>query len=229
MRLDQWLSQSLNISRSDAKRLIKQKRVSVNQVIQTNTAQQITDNCTVYFDDAPITLPQEQYILLNKPLDYVCSHDDDGYPSALRLLPQQGKKLHFAGRLDAQTTGLVLISSDGQWCHRVSHPNSNKSKSYRVQLEHPLPIEQKKALEQGVLLHSESKKTAPCEIEILANNCCNITLHEGKYHQVRRMFAAIGNHVVSLHRYAIASLNLEQETLALGEFRPLTRIEIESF
>lgn len=227
MRLDQRLSQALALSRSEAKKHIKAGLVSVDGVVYYQTGLQVTDAQTVLCQNQPADILPEQYILLHKPAGYVCSHIDDGHPSALRLLERNSKKLHFAGRLDADTTGLVLLSSDGQWCHRVSSPNSKKQKHYRVTLAEPLTCQAMQQLQQGVHLHGEKRATAPCQIDLIDDFACNIMLSEGKYHQVRRMFAAVGNHVTALHRFRIGQLQLEP--LAEGASRPLSPEEIQSF
>lgn len=227
MRLDQRLSQALMISRSDAKRLIRSGQVTIDGAICTKAATQVNDEQAVFYQDTPAPVVKEQYFILHKPAGYVCSHVDDGYPTALSLIEQSAKKLHFAGRLDADTTGLVLLSSDGQWCHRVSSPNSEKQKHYHVTLAEPLSTQHIEELEQGVLLRGETQPTAPCKIELIEDFQCNIALSEGKYHQVRRMFAAIGNHVTALHRFQIGQIQLA--ALLEGQYRPLSQEEIDQF
>lgn len=229
MRLDQFVSQALNISRSDAKRLIKNAAIHIEQQPCRQPATQLNDHQAVYYEGQRLEKPGEQYFILHKPLNMVCSHIDDGYPSALRLLPVTYKKLHFAGRLDANTTGLVLVSSDGQWCHRVSSPNSNKQKHYRVTLAEKITTDAVLQLQNGILLHGEEQTTAACNVRLLSDCCCEITLTEGKYHQVRRMFAAVGNHVTALHRFAIGALNLDDEPLPEGSYRSLTPDETALF
>lgn len=229
MRLDQFVSQALGVSRSDAKRLIKNKHIRIDDHVCRDAAQHVVATQTVYCDEQTLSLQGEYYYVLHKPQDYVCSHEDDGYPSALRLLPDHSVKLHFAGRLDAKTTGLVLLSSDGQWCHRVTSPNSKKQKCYRVTLADPLTDDAIATLEKGVLLHSETKPTEPCCIARLSENSCEIAISEGKYHQVRRMFAAVGNHVIGLHRYRIGTIDIDQMCLPEGEYRRLHADEVSEF
>ena len=227
MRLDQHISQALAISRSDAKRQIKTGYVSVDGKICTQPSHHVRDEQTVYFQNQRADIVKEQYIMLHKPAGFVCSHIDDGYPSALQLIDANPKKLHFAGRLDAETTGLVLLSSDGQWCHRVSSPNTQKQKHYHVSLAESLTTEAISQLEQGLILRGEKQATAPCTITQIDDFTCNIVISEGKYHQVRRMFAAVGNHVNALHRFRIGQLTLD--SLAEGAHRPLSQEEIQSF
>lgn len=230
MRLDQWISKALNLSRADAKRVIKHQEVLDEQGNLLNKANiHVDEQQVLSVNGDPVRLPQAAYWLLHKPKDYVCSHDDDGYPTVLRLLPSGHDKLHFAGRLDADTTGLLLISSDGQWCHRVSHPKHDHKKTYRVGLAEPLNAEAIAQLERGVLLRNEEKPTLPSQVEMLSETQCRITISEGKYHQVKRMFAAVGNRVVNLHREAVAHITLDNSALALGEYRALSQEEIDRF
>ncbi len=232
MRIDQFISQSTPLSRKDVKQAARDKKISINGVVCSNPAIKVSADDVVILNGELIKWPTEEYFMLYKPAGYCCSHDDDGYPSALRLLPSTHKKLHFAGRLDADTTGLVLISSDGQWCHRVTSPKQKvdkcKMKYYRAKLAEPLNQEDINKLEMGIMLHGEDKPTLPAHITPIDNNLCDIAITEGRYHQVKRMFAASGNRVQSLHRYQIADITLDH-TLSPGEWRALNTREIEQF
>jgi 16S rRNA pseudouridine516 synthase len=132
------------------------------------------------------------------------------------------------GRLDIDATGLVLITDDGDWSHRVTSPRHKVPKSYRVTLENPLSEEAAASLRAGVALRNEPRRCAPAELERLADNVWRVTITEGKYHQVKRMFAAVGNRVLALHRERIGNVALDPE-LAPGEHRPLTADEIAAF
>ncbi|HEY9032746.1 MAG TPA: pseudouridine synthase [Pseudomonadales bacterium] len=230
MRLDQFVSQALLISRSDAKRLIKSGCIQLDGKPCKDSARQL-DQQHVHCDDQPLALPGHRYLMLNKPAGYVCSHQDDGYPSALQLLPAECSRLLFAGRLDADSTGLVLLSSDGQWCHRITSPKQRqqKSKRYRLQLAEPASADALDRLQQGILLHGESRPTLPCRIEAIDATHCHITLQEGRYHQVKRMFAAIGNRVITLHREQIGALQLDEADLPPGHYRALSADEVALF
>ena len=232
MRVDQLLSQALPFSRKEVKLLLRQKRVLINGNICKDASMHIDENDSVIIDDHIVEWPRDMYYMLNKPKGYCCSHHDDGAQSALKLLPDTTKKLHFAGRLDADTTGLVLISSNGQWCHRVTSPKQRnekrKSKHYRVTLARPLNKEAKTMLEQGIMLQGETTPTLPATIKQFDEKQCEIVLCEGRYHQVKRMFAAVGNHVETLHRNRIGNIILDDK-LAEGEYRALTQNEIKAF
>lgn len=229
MRIDQFLSQALTISRSDAKKHIRASQVRINGDVCKNASTQLSEKCNVTFNDSTVFLEAPCYYALHKPAGYVCSHHDDGHLSALRLLPRNQQKLHFAGRLDADTTGLVLISSEGAWIHQVSSPQQQKEKHYLVDLAQPLSEEALNTLSQGIVLRGETKPTLPCTIERTDIKQCIIILQEGRYHQVKRMFAAIGNHVQALHRSQIGSIKLNSPPLAEGHYRPLSLDEYMSF
>ena len=232
MRIDQLISQSCCMSRKQAKMAIRNKQVSINGNICNNAATHVSMTDDIYLESDRVIWPEDAYFILHKPAGYCCSHHDDGHPSVLRLLPETPKKLHIAGRLDADTTGLVLISSDGQWCHRVTSPKQKHEKSikkfYRVKLAAPLSNADRELLQSGVQLHGEDKTTLPAEIEIIDSVHYNIAITEGRYHQVKRMFAAVNNRVLQLHRYRIGEITLD-DTLPEGEFRQLTAEEVQLF
>lgn len=230
-RLDQFIAHATGLSRKDAKFIIKQGKVSVNNLPCKNTAFKITDNDCVRLNKQILAAFTHKYYALNKPSNYCCSHNDDGYPSALRLMPHSTQKLLFSGRLDADTTGLIFISTDGQWCHRVSHAPASQTKFfgkiYQVQLAAPFKEEDRLYLSQGILLKNEVKATLPCEIHIKDATTVQIELFEGKYHQIKRMFAATGNKVIGLKRLSIHGIELGD--LAIGEYRELTPDEVSLF
>lgn len=224
-RLDRRLAHATGMTRSQAQRAIRSGAVTVDGVIVTDPSSRIAVTGPIALDGEPLAATGQRYCLLHKPLDYVCTADDAHHPSALRLidLPDR-ERLHFAGRLDADTTGLVLVTDDGDWSHRVTAPRHKQPKTYLVTLAEPVDDATCRPLETGLLLNGENKPTRPATIEILAPTQIRITLHEGRYHQVRRMFAAIGNHVLALHRERIGPLTLEG--LASGEWRELTAEEV---
>lgn len=228
MRLDKFISQAAKVTRSQAKKLITSQRVTIDGQPLINPSLKIFQESKVRLDEKPVKRPEKRYILLHKPAGFICSTIDEEYPSALKLLDiDDCSKLHFAGRLDQDTTGLVLISDDGDWTHRVTSPKNKCSKTYRVWLAEPLDDKAKTVLEEGVLLKSESKPTKPAQLQVLAEKEVLLTIVEGKYHQVKRMFAAVGNRVVSLHRESIGELSLND--LEESGWRHLNSAEIAKF
>jgi 16S rRNA pseudouridine516 synthase len=138
-------------------------------------------------------------------------------------------KLHTVGRLDLDTTGLLLITDDGQWSHKISSPKHECAKTYRAWLADPVADSAIALFAEGVLLRGEKTPTKPAQLEIVSPTECLLTIHEGRYHQVKRMFAAIGNKVEKLHREKIGDFVLDSDTLAEGEYRPLTPAEAAAF
>lgn len=229
MRLDRFIATSSALSRKEAKRAIAAGQVQINGDVWKNPASAVPATAEVVLQGEVVALPGESYLMLNKPPGYVSATRDSDQPTVLDLLPADlARNLHIAGRLDADTTGLVLLTSDGQWSHRVTSPRSGCLKTYRVGLAQPITPEVKAALEQGVHLHNEVKMTLPARVNILTPHSIELALSEGRYHQVKRMLAAVGNHVTALHRSRIGSIMLDS-TLAAGQFRHLTRSEIASF
>jgi 16S rRNA pseudouridine516 synthase len=166
--------------------------------------------------------------MLHKPAGCVCATADREHRTVLDLLgAERASGLHIAGRLDIDATGLVLLTDDGDWSHRLTSPRHSFPKTYRVTLDAPLGA-QAATLRAGVALRNEPRRCAPAALEPLGDNRWRVTIREGKYHQVKRMFAAVGNHVVALHRERIGRVALDPR-LAPGEFRALTPDEIASF
>ena len=230
VRLDKILSEVSGLSRSQATAAIRRGRVRVGDEAVRNPALKITADTPLFLDDQSLQTPvPHRYLLLNKPADYVCVHSgDDRHASALELidLPHRDR-LHFAGRLDADTTGLVLLTDDGEWSHRVTSPRKQCGKIYLATLADPLPTEAVKALEAGVMLRGERQPTLPAKVELVSPNEARLTIFEGKYHQVKRMFAAVGNRVVALRREQVGSLSLEG--VGEGAWRFLTPEEVARF
>ncbi|GAL12949.1 ribosomal small subunit pseudouridine synthase A [Vibrio astriarenae] len=168
--------------------------------------------------------------MLYKPDGFVCSHEDGFNHTAFVLLDEpKMESLHFAGRLDVDTTGLVLITDDGQWSHRITSPKHKCEKVYRVWLADAIGDDYAEKVAQGIELRNETAPTAPAKMEIVnyAENELLLTISEGKYHQVKRMFAALGNKVEQLHREKIGQIELD-ESLEPGDYRFLTQQEIDS-
>jgi len=132
--------------------------------------------------------------------------------------------VHIVGRLDRDTTGLLLLTDDGEWSHRITSPRHGCAKSYLAELADPLPPDAARRFEEGLMLRGEKSRTRPARLQRLAERKVRVTLHEGRYHQVRRMFAALGNRVLSLHRESVGALGLDP-ALAPGAWRPLSETE----
>jgi len=252
MRLDKFICKSTELTRNEAKKLLKSGEVRVNDEVAKNAAMQVHENNSITIDGQVLSARTSRYFMLHKVVDSICSNVDEVYPSVLHFLEvDKAFDLHIAGRLDADTTGLVLITDDGRWSHNVISPKKDCQKTYRVWLRNALSagkaadvIEQFK---QGVQLQGESSLTRPAVLELvydsdITNQASNkvfneepkgavnevlLTITEGKYHQVKRMFAAVGNKVIGLHREQIGEVKLAD--LPAGQWRALTSEEVALF
>jgi 16S rRNA pseudouridine516 synthase len=179
-------------------------------------------------DGEPWQYREQAYLLLHKPAHYECSHKTLHHPSIYRLLPAPlvERGVQCIGRLDEDTTGLILLSDDGQFIHRMSSPKWKVPKVYEVTAKHPVDQKQVQALLQGVLLVDESETIAALACEQVSDHVIHLTLAEGKYHQVKRMLAAVGNRVEALKRIRIGKLDLPAD-LAPGEWRWLDASDME--
>ena len=228
MRLDKFLAHHLGVSRTIVTKELKAKKVTVDGVIIKSGAYQLTPQQTVEYDGYEITpITNNRYFMLNKPQGYVCSTDDPDHPTILYFIDEpMAEKLHAAGRLDLDTTGLVLLTDDGKWSHRITSPKHHCQKVYVVTVEQPLTVDLVHTFEHGIQLHNEKSLTKPALLNIIDDYHAELTISEGRYHQVKRMFAAVNNHVVELHRKQIGTVILD---IPEGEYRPLTQDEINSF
>jgi len=228
MRLDKFITACTEFSRSQAKKLISKGDVTVDGVFIRDPSLKLSDQSKVSLFGRRILLSGARYIMLHKPIETVCTSINDDSRSVLGLLGiDKPEALHIAGRLDIDTTGLVLITDDGAWSHRITSPKKKCGKRYRVGLADAVQEGAEVQFKQGIQLKDEAKLTRPAELEIISSNEVLLTIHEGKYHQVKRMFAALSNRVVSLHREKVGSIQLD-ETLEEGEWRYLTEAEINS-
>ena len=227
MRLDKFLAETTGLTRSQAAKVLRQSAVTVNGKIEKSGAVKVSPDDEIYYDGERLTWVENgQYIMLHKPQGYICSHEDGDYPTIYQFFDYPlSARLHSAGRLDVDTTGLVLLTDDGQWSHRITSPKFHCEKTYLVTLADPVEANYVQACADGILLRGEKAPTKPATLEILDDYNVHLTLSEGRYHQVKRMFAALGNKVVALHRWKIGDVVLD-EHLAEGEFRSLTEEEI---
>lgn len=230
MRLDKFIAEQTNLTRSQAAKELKAGAVTVNGEIIKSGAHKVSEQDEIRYDGERLEwVAAGQYFMLNKPQNCVCSHDDGDYPSVYQFFDYPlSSRLHTAGRLDADTTGLVLLTDDGQWSHRITSPKHHCEKTYLVTLADPVEDFYAEKLREGILLRGEKTPTLPAELEILDDYNVNLTISEGRYHQVKRMFAALGNKVVALHRWRIGHIVLDEQ-LEEGEYRALNAEEIGGF
>ncbi len=230
MRVDKYLSQSTGLSRKEIKRIMHKDLVTINGIITRDSSTYVSESDVILMQDMEVEAPRPRYFMMNKPVGYVCSTDDPNNPTILGLLIDEPRPndLHLAGRLDLDTTGLLLITDDGQWSHRITSPKHKQGKRYLVTTADPIPESAITAFENGVDLIGDKHPTKPAILEILNDHQAYLTIYEGRYHQVKRMFAAIGNKVIELHRDQIGSLMLDEDLLP-GEYRDLSDEELSLF
>ncbi len=228
LRLDKYISNASDYSRTQVKRLIKEGLVTVDGKMVSNPATPISESEVVHLENTPIAMPGARYFMLNKPGGVVSATKDSDHPTAIDLIDEpRPEQLQIAGRLDIDATGLLLITDDGQWNHQITSPRSDCRKTYKVGLSEPLDLVLIRKFHEGIWLEGEKRRCLPADLEVLDDYTAMLIISEGKYHQVKRMFAAVGNHVHSLQRLTIGEIALDPD-LAPGSYRPLTRPEIES-
>ena len=226
-RLDRFLSHATGFSRAEVKRLLRTDVVTVDALPASDPAMQVHPHQSIALHGEPLDWPGRRYLMLHKPTGYVCGLDDTHYPAVNALVDAPwSASLHSAGRLDVDTTGLVLLTNDGQWSHRITSPRRNCQKTYLVGLAAPVDATLVRRFADGLLLQGETRPTLPARIALLDSHHARVTVREGRYHQVKRMFAACGNHVLSLHRERIGAIQLDA-ALAAGQWRLLVPAEID--
>lgn len=226
-------------SERGARTILKQGRVSVDGVVVKEHDYAVdAENSLLSLDGFPLPRQKHFYIMLNKPLGYVCSSASDRHPVIYSLLSSieipHNQTLHSAGRLDAETSGLLLLTTNGAFSHFLTAPESHVKKQYSVTLEKPVNTQEQlhyiKLFAEGTILPAEKKapeSTAlPADLQFVSQTECVVTVSEGKFHQVRRMFLGVGNKVQGLHRISIGGLKLDPELLP-GEFKFLSEDDFE--
>jgi len=228
-RLDRILSHKLNITRSEAKALIKKGSVTVNGALAFSGDMKCSESDKIIADGKKINSSEFVYIMLNKPKGFVSATEDKSEKTVLDLLPDgmRRKGLFPAGRLDKDTTGFMLITDDGEFAHAILSPRRHVDKTYIAKLDKPFTDEVKNDFESGMELSGERLLSA--ELEAVDGDFTNarVVLREGLYHQVKRMFKKHGITVLELKRVKIGTLALD-EGLAAGECRYLTDEEVQN-
>lgn len=195
--------------------------VKVNGVLADDPEERIaTDSLMLNVEGKDWEYHEKAYIVFNKPPNYECSHKTTHHPSVYSLLPSPfvERGLQCVGRLDYDTTGLLLISDDGQFIHKMTTPKKNIGKVYHITTPDPITEKQMDHLLKGVVLDDDPKPCFATACEKISDSCLAMTIVEGRYHQVKRMMAAVGNHVEQLHRSQIGAYCMPAD-LAQGEWR----------
>jgi 16S rRNA pseudouridine516 synthase len=235
MRLDRLLANMGYGSRKEVQGLARAGRVLLDGAALTDADTRIpvtpdlAQRMTV--QGRPLDPPPGLALMLHKPLGVTCSHKETG-ALVYELLPGRWRMrdpaISTVGRLDKDTSGLLLMTDDGVLLHRIISPKANVAKRYRVTLDRPLAGDEAALFASGqMVLESDDKPLLPAELEVLSPTECLLTIHEGRYHQVRRMFAAVGNHVTVLHRDRVGGLALPDD-LEPGQHRLMTPADVDA-
>lgn len=224
MRLDRYLSNAGIGTRKEVKKLIKDGKVSVGDLIIKESDYQVTFNSKVHVLNQLINYKEYYYLLLNKPKGYI-SATEDNYHKVVLDLVEDYKKYHIApvGRLDIDTTGVMLLTNHGSLAHSLLSPKSHVSKTYVAEVNHPLSKDLIGLFSTGVTLN-DGYKCLPAQLKIIDNLHAELTIHEGKFHQVKRMFLTFGYEVINLERTKFDDLTCKG--LSQGEYRELNDEEI---
>ncbi|MGU3307361.1 16S rRNA pseudouridine(516) synthase [Pseudomonas sp. M5A4_2d] len=227
MRVDRFLSNLPRFNRQQVRLLLIERRVTVDGVAASDPHHDVREFSRVCVDDEVVQAGKPaRYFMLHKPQGCVSATSDPQHVTVLDLLDEPDKgELHIAGRLDFNTTGLMLITNDGQWSRRLTQPQTKLPKVYLVQTEQAIGPEYAVTFAAGLYFAFEDLTTQPAELELLGPRTARLSIIEGRYHQVKRMFGHFDNKVIGLHRERMGPLVLDA-SLAAGEYRALSDDEI---
>ena len=228
MRVDRFLSNLPCFNRQQVRLLLVEKRVRIDGKITCDPHAEVREFSRVEVDDQVLQAGKPvRHFMLHKPAGCVSATRDPQHPTVLDLIHEPDKDdLHIAGRLDFNTTGLMLITNDGSWSRRLTQPQTKLPKVYYVETEQTIGPEYALKFSEGLYFAFEDLTTQPAELELLGPKSARLSIVEGRYHQVKRMFGHFDNKVLRLHRERMGPLVLD-EALKPGEYRPLSVDEIE--
>ena len=233
-RLDRFISIQLAVNSRDVKLMLAQKRIVVDGDIATDTQQLIDEFSRVVFDDKVLQANIPRYIMMNKPVGVVSATKDEQHKTVIDLLANtnlmtkaERDNLHIVGRLDLNSSGLLLLTNDGRWSRKLTSPEKKVTKLYRVTVENPITDDYIQAFSEGMYFAFEGITTRPVKLDIISDYVAELSLIEGRYHQIKRMFGRFRNPVLKLHRMAVGYLSLDS-ALAPGQYRMLDPNEVNS-
>ena len=227
-RLDRFMSQQLGIKRQAIRPILAQGRILVDGSVAYDVQQSIHQFSHVIFDQQVIQNNKPRYVMMHKPKGVVSATKDLKHKTVVDLLDKNERdKLHIAGRLDFNSSGLILLTNDGRWSRQLSSPANKIVKRYRVELEKPLDERYIDTFSQGMYFDFEDITTQPAQLKIISSHLGEVSLTEGRYHQIKRMFGRFQNEVLQLHRLSIGKLALDPKLLP-GESRELQQWEVAS-
>lgn len=228
VRLDRFLSHLPLASRQQARLWLAAKQVLVDGRLVTDPRHDVSAFSRIELDGALLQSRQPRYFMLHKPRGYLSATTDAEHPTALALLDEpEREQLHIGGRLDRNSSGLLLITDDGRWSRILTQPDKQIAKVYLVETEDPIDPDTAQRFAAGIYFDYEGITTKPVRLEQLDSHRVRLWLYEGRYHQIKRMFGRFRNRVVGLHRESMGAIVLDPG-LAPGEYRALTQAEIAS-
>jgi 16S rRNA pseudouridine516 synthase len=220
-RLDRFISEYCQINRKKVRLLLAQRRVVVDGITATDIALPIDKFSVIILDNKIIQQHKALYIMQHKPVGVVCATKDDKHTTVIDLInlslsTAEKASLHIVGRLDLNTSGLVLLTNDSRWSELLTSPKCKVSKHYRVTLQNPLTEDYCKAFAEGMYFSYEDIITQPVALTIISQYQAEVILTEGRYHQIKRMFGRFNNPVIALHRTSIGNYILD-DNLSVGD------------
>lgn len=228
MRLDRFLTQKTQLSNKQVRQHIDAGEVLVDGNVANEWGAAVTRFSAILLAGRVLQENTAQYWMLHKPVGVVSDTKHASHKTVLDCLDEPDKAtLHVAGRLDLNTSGLVLLTNNGAWSKHLTLAASKVAKVYLVTTDKPIPANAEAVFQQGIYFGYEDITTLPAELERLTATTARLTLHEGRYHQVKRMFGHLGLKVTALHRVQIGSLKLTDE-LPAGQYRKLTMAEVDA-
>lgn len=228
MKLDRFISNNTPHSRQAARLLIASGRVTVAGERVCDPRFEVDQFVAINLDGALLQYRPALFFMLHKPIGYLSATSDPEHATVLELFaPELRDELHIGGRLDRGSSGLLILTNDGSWSRRLTEPKVKLPKTYHVTTLRPISSETAERFAAGIYMTTEQLTTSPAQLEQLAECECRLTIYEGRYHQIKRMFHAVGNQVVSLHRESMGAIQLDP-ALAPRQYRALTAAEIAS-
>ncbi len=229
-RLDKCISHAFSLSRNASFALIKQGRVLVDNVVITDPTFKVSTESNLSLDDFDVSFDdafKKRVFMLNKPRDFICADRDKNHRIVIDLFSENKKEdLHCAGRLDIDTTGLLIVTDDGNLIHEITSPKKDILKTYIAVVDKDIPESAILKFKNGIKHPDEKKRYKSATLNILSNRCAEVIVSEGRFHEVKRLFEVININVLELTRTKIGSLELD-ENLEEGEYRELSLEEID--
>lgn len=229
MHLDKYLIKHAALSRKKVLLALHNQQVLVNGNIVNSRNFEVSKFDEICFAGKTLSNQQKSfYLMMNKPAGILSATVDESHTTAIELINEPFKTgLHIAGRLDRASTGLLILTNDGKWSRQLTEPKEKIPKQYWVKTIYSISPDTMELFAKGIYFKYENITTSPAELEMINENECLLTIYEGRYHQIKRMFAAAGNRVKDLHRISMGGIILDKN-LKPGEYRALTEKEILS-